>query len=82
MFGGAAARERGPQKGKSVQHSIKVNLEEIYNGKTSKIAINRDRICSKCEGKGGINGANSTCTGCKGRGMRTQMSMVGPGMYT
>jgi len=71
MFGGGAAREKGPQKGKSVQHSIKVTLEEIYNGKTSKIAINRDRICSSCEGKGGINGANSTCTGCKGRGMRT-----------
>jgi len=41
---------QGPQKGKSVQHTIKVTLEEIYNGKTSKIAVNRDRITAKKAG--------------------------------
>jgi DnaJ family protein A protein 2 len=65
-----------------VQHTIKVTLEDIFKGKSSKIAVNRDRICSKCEGKGGENGANSTCGGCKGRGMRTKMTMLGPGMYS
>ena len=46
MFGGGGrgGRQRGPQKGKSVQHAVKVTLEEIYNGKTTKIAVNRDRI--------------------------------------
>jgi len=64
MFGGGMGggmHKKGPQKGKSVQHSIKVTLEEIYKGKTSKIAVNRDRICQTCEGKGGKDGANSTC---------------------
>lgn len=82
MFGGGMARERGPQKGKSVQHAIKVTLEDIFKGKTSKIAVNRDRICVACMGKGGKDGACSTCPGCKGRGMKTQMTMLGPGMYT
>ena len=84
MFGGGGGggRSAGPKKGKSVQHAIKVTLEEIYKGKTSKIAVNRDRVCTKCEGKGGKNGTNSTCQGCKGRGMRTQMTMLGPGMYS
>lgn len=83
MFGGGmGGRERGPQKGKSVQHAIKVTLEDIFKGKTSKIAVNRDRICKKCDGKGGIDGANSTCPGCRGRGMKTRMTMLGPGMYT
>jgi DnaJ family protein A protein 2 len=48
MFGGGMGggmRRQGPSKGKSVQHQIKVTLEEIYKGKTSKIAVNRDRIC-------------------------------------
>lgn len=81
MFGGGG-RERGPQKGKSVQHALKATLEEIYKGKTSKIAVNRDRICSKCEGRGGKDGANSTCSTCKGRGMVTKMVMLGPGMYS
>lgn len=75
-------RQQGPKKGKSVEHAIKVTLEEIYKGKTTKIAVNRDRICKSCNGKGGKNGANSTCQGCKGRGMRTQMTMLGPGMYS
>lgn len=75
-------RDRGPKKGKSVKHEIKVTLAEIFKGKTSKIAVNRDRICSKCNGAGGADGANSTCTGCKGRGMRTKMTMLGPGMYS
>lgn len=82
MFGGGAREDRGPKKGKSVQHHIKVTLEEIYKGKTTKIAVNRDRICADCEGRGGKDGANSTCQGCKGRGMRTQMTMLGPGMYS
>ena len=72
MFGGGMGmRQQGPKKGKSVEHAIKVTLEEIYKGKTTKIAVNRDRICKTCNGKGGKNGANSTCQGCKGRGMRT-----------
>ena len=83
MFGGGMRGEdRGPKKGKSVQHSIKVTLEEIYKGKTTKIAVNRDRICAECNGKGGKDGANATCAGCRGRGMRTQMTMLGPGMYS
>jgi DnaJ family protein A protein 2 len=45
MFGFGGGRDAGPKKGKSVQHPIKVTLEELYNGKTSKIAVNRDRIC-------------------------------------
>ena len=81
MFGGGGRRQ-GPKKGKSVQHAIKVTLEEIYRGKTSKIAVNRDRICTHCHGKGGKDGATSTCPGCNGRGMRTQMTMIGPGMYS
>jgi len=59
-----------------------VTLEECFKGKTSKLAINRDRICQKCDGKGGEDGANATCAGCKGRGMRTQMVQLGPGMYS
>jgi len=40
-----------------VMHPVKATLEDLYNGKTSKVAVNRERICSKCEGKGGKTGA-------------------------
>jgi DnaJ family protein A protein 2 len=50
-------RDMGPKKGKPVQYPLKVTLEEIYNGKQSKIAVNRERICASCEGLGGKAGA-------------------------
>lgn len=74
-------QQRGPKKGKSVMHPVKATLEDLYNGKTSKIVISRDRLCSKCDGKGG-KGNTQKCSGCNGRGMVTKMKMIGPGMYT
>lgn len=86
MFGGMGGRggrqQAGPKKGKPVMHPLKVSLEEIYTGKQTKIAVNRERICSKCEGKGGKDGAVQKCGTCRGRGMVNKMTMLGPGMYS
>lgn len=63
-------------------HPLKVTLEEIYKGKNTKIAVNRERICVKCDGKGGKEGAVKKCDTCRGRGQVTKMQMLGPGMYS
>lgn len=60
--------------------TLKVSLDELYNGASKKIAINRDRICSTCSGKGGDK--VTTCSSCKGKGMLTKMTQMGPGMYS
>jgi len=62
MFGGQGGgrgqqKPRGPTKGKPVQYPLKVTLEEIYAGKKTKIAVNRERICPDCNGIGGKEGA-------------------------
>ena len=54
-------------------HPMKLTLEEVYNGKNTKIAVNRERLCAKCDGKGGKEGAVERCTTCKGRGMVIKM---------
>ena len=71
--GGRGGQQRGPKKGKSVMHPVKATLEDLFHGKTSKVAVSRDRICSKCDGRGGKAGAVQTCSACKGKGMRTIM---------
>jgi len=60
FFGGGGGRRRsaGPRRGESVNHPIKVSLEDLYNGKTVKLAINRQvlvgepKMCSTCDGQG------------------------------
>jgi len=59
FFGGQrGGRSAGPRKSESVNHPLKVSLEDLYNGKTAKIAINRQvivgesRMCSTCDGQG------------------------------
>lgn len=77
MFGGQM-RNQGPPKSKTIHHTQFVTLEDIYNGKVSKLALQKSVICSDCDGLGGKAGAVKTCTGCNGAGMKTMMRQMGP----
>ncbi|EMR62311.1 hypothetical protein MGN70_005438 [Eutypa lata] len=77
MFGGGMPN-RGPPKARTIHHTHKVSLEDIYRGKVSKLALQRSIICSKCEGRGGKEGAVRRCPGCDGHGMKTMMRQMGP----
>ncbi|KAF7559785.1 hypothetical protein G7046_g4374 [Stylonectria norvegica] len=76
MFGGM--NQRGPPKARTIHHTHKVSLEDIYRGKISKLALQRSIICPKCEGLGGKDGAVKRCPGCDGHGMKTMMRQMGP----
>ena len=78
MFGGGMGRDTGPKKARTIHHVHKVSLEDIYRGKVSKLALQKSVICSKCEGRGGKEGAVKTCPGCNGQGMKTMMRQMGP----
>ncbi|EGP87349.1 unnamed protein product [Zymoseptoria tritici ST99CH_1A5] len=78
MFGGGMQQERGPKKARTIHHVHKVSLEDIYRGKVSKLALQKSVICSKCDGRGGKEGAVKTCTGCNGQGMKMMMRQMGP----
>jgi DnaJ family protein A protein 2 len=77
MFGGMQ-QQRGPPKARTIHHTHKVSLEDIYRGKVSKLALQRSIICPKCEGRGGKEGAVRRCAGCDGHGMKTMMRQMGP----
>lgn len=80
IFGGAfgGMRQSGPRRGKDVNHALKVSLEDLYRGKTSKLALQKTVICSKCDGKGGKEGAVRSCGGCNGRGVKIVVRQLGP----
>lgn len=77
-FGGGGGRPRGPQKGKDLQHVLKVTLEDLYKGKVSKLALQKHVICKGCDGRGGKEGAVKKCTGCDGQGVKMMMRQMGP----
>ncbi|KAJ8514879.1 hypothetical protein ONZ45_g7627 [Pleurotus djamor] len=76
--GGPGGRQQGPKKTKDLVHRVSVSLEDLYKGKTTKLALTRNIICKKCSGKGGKDGAVRTCTSCHGRGIRVTMRQMGP----
>ncbi|KAM4619522.1 dnaJ homolog subfamily A member 4 [Polymixia lowei] len=80
MFFGGGGRMQRERRGKNVVHQLSVTLEEIYNGTTRKLGLQKNVICEKCDGYGGKKGALEKCSSCKGRGVQIKVQQIGPGM--
>ncbi|XP_034032348.1 dnaJ homolog subfamily A member 4 [Thalassophryne amazonica] len=80
MFFGGAGRMQRERRGKNLVHQLSVALEELYNGATRKLALQKNVICEKCNGYGGKKGTLEKCSGCKGRGVQIKVQQIGPGM--
>jgi DnaJ family protein A protein 1 len=78
-FGGGG-RQRGPRRTKNLMHQLGVSLEDMYNGTTRKLALQKNIICGDCEGVGGKSGAVQRCPNCRGTGMQVRIQQLGPGM--
>lgn len=54
FFGGgfsARSSRRHDHKGQDVIHQLSVSLEELYKGTVRKLALQKNVICDKCEGR-------------------------------
>lgn len=78
-FGRGGGR-RGPRRTKNLVHQLSVSLEDMYNGTTRKLALQKNVICDSCEGVGGKAGAVQKCPNCRGTGMQVRIQQLGPGM--
>lgn len=47
---GGSSRGRRQKRGEDVVHTMKVSLEDLYNGTTKKLSLSRSVLCSKCQG--------------------------------
>lgn len=67
FFGGGGGRrqQQGARRGKDVVHQLKVSLEDMYNGSTRKLALQKNVICVKCEGQSGFRPLSLTTLGLK-----------------
>lgn len=85
MFGDAAFGFGG-RRPKRAQDSVlpyDVKLEELYNGKTAHFALEKNVVCSHCQGSGGKPGAVAKdCVTCGGKGRVLQQRHAGNGMIS
>jgi len=84
FFGGGGPRRGGrPQqrRGEDLQHPLKVTLEDLYKGKTTKLSLQKSVMCADCNGKGSKNPqAVKKCDGCRGQGIKVTLRQIAPGM--
>ncbi|KAF9166243.1 hypothetical protein DFQ26_008384 [Actinomortierella ambigua] len=78
--GAGAGRSQRKRKGEDLLHNLNVSLEDLYNGKSTKLSLEKNIVCSHCQGKGGKAGAVKKCTTCDGRGVKLVVRQIGPGM--
>jgi DnaJ family protein A protein 2 len=80
-MGGGGRRDTGPAKGEDQQHPLKCTLEDLYNGRTRKMKLNKLERCATCSGSGCKDGKQRTkCAGCNGQGVKIIRRQIGPGM--
>lgn len=71
------------RQGKNTQEfKVKLKLEEIFNGCDKQIEIPIEDICNDCDGTGSKSKKKKTCIDCQGRGVRTTVRQIGPGMLS
>jgi len=79
-------RHRGPRKGKDVVHQLGCTLENLYNGCTKKLSLQKKVLCSKCNATGiqpefaDRRDAIQPCRACHGQGVVIRTRQIAPGM--
>lgn len=67
QMGGFGRRQQPRQsKVKNIEFEIKLEMKDVFLGKTSKFRVNLTKICNGCSGNGGKDVCN--CGKCKGTG--------------
>jgi len=79
------AQQRGPEqrKGPNVEIPLEVTLQDLYLGKTLKVAHKKQTLCPKCRGTGAKKADDvTTCPDCGGSGTKVHVQQLGPGFVT
>ncbi|XP_075214587.1 dnaJ homolog subfamily A member 2-like [Lycorma delicatula] len=82
IFGmGMSGMHSRTQRGEDTVHPLKVSLEDLYNGKTAKLQLSKNVICTVCSGKGSKSGLTDPCRTCHGSGFKVTFRQLGPNLH-
>ena len=80
FFGGFRSQPNAPAKGRDLQYSMTISFEDAALGVEREVQINRQEICSTCQGDLAAPGTGKEqCSNCGGSGQvrRAQNSIFG-----
>jgi DnaJ-related protein SCJ1 len=83
FFGGSGhfGHQPGARRGPDKTAQMKIPLRDFYNGAEKEFTIEKQAVCSACEGSGSKDGQVDTCSQCGGHGVRVQKHMLAPGIF-
>ncbi|CBY01819.1 hypothetical protein IAQ61_006413 [Plenodomus lingam] len=83
FFGGSGhfGHHGGERRGPNMEVRVALPLRDFYNGRKTEFTIEKQAICSACEGSGSEDGHVETCDLCGGRGVRIQRQQLAPGLF-
>lgn len=62
---------------------VQITLEDLYKGKVIKTTSTRNIVCKSCKGSGAKSTARpSPCLICEGKGYKTKLRRLAPGLVT
>ncbi len=74
-MGGGGGQRRGPQRGRDLQVTLDLTLEEIAKGVEKTLKVKRQIACDSCGGSGAERGSSKrTCPTCGGSGQVRSVS--------
>ncbi|KIY51806.1 DnaJ-domain-containing protein, partial [Fistulina hepatica ATCC 64428] len=75
----------GPDRPHKSKNSIiphEVTLEDVYNGKSVKLSMEKEAVCAQCNGSGAKAGSKpKTCSTCEGKGYTFAATAIQPNLY-
>jgi DnaJ-related protein SCJ1 len=83
FFGGSGhfGHRGGERRGPNMEVKVSIPLRDFYNGRKTEFTVEKQAICSACEGSGSEDGHVETCDLCGGRGVRIQRQQLAPGLF-
>jgi len=69
IFGPGGERTRtGPSRGRDIESTLEIDFITAVRGDTTRVTLQKNKPCPRCDGSGHLPGSESVCRACKGTG--------------
>jgi molecular chaperone DnaJ len=71
---GGDKAQHAPERGSDLEYALDIDFWQAIKGTQITVNINRQEVCTSCNGTGNAGGTTTTCPECNGTGQVSQMA--------